>query len=51
VSIEDAAGTMKELIAEGKALHWGLSEAGVQTIRLAHATAIQSEYSMMWWQP
>jgi aryl-alcohol dehydrogenase-like predicted oxidoreductase len=55
VAIEDAAGTIQELIGEGKVRHWGLSEAGVQTIRRAHAvqplTAIQSEYSMMWRQP
>jgi aryl-alcohol dehydrogenase-like predicted oxidoreductase len=55
VPIEDVAGTVGELIQEGKVRHWGLSEAGVQTIRRAHAvlpvTAIQSEYSMMWRQP
>jgi aryl-alcohol dehydrogenase-like predicted oxidoreductase len=55
VPIEDVAGTLKDLIKEGKGKHWGLSEAGVQTIRSAHAvqplTAIQSEYSMMWRQP
>jgi aryl-alcohol dehydrogenase-like predicted oxidoreductase len=55
VPIEDVAGTVKDLIAEGKVRHWGLSEAGVSTIRRAHAvqpvTAIQSEYSMMWRQP
>ncbi len=55
VPIEDVAGAIKELMAEGKVLHWGLSEAGVQTIRRAHAeqpvTALQSEYSMMWRQP
>jgi aryl-alcohol dehydrogenase-like predicted oxidoreductase len=55
VPIEDVAGAVKELIKEGKLKHWGLSEAGVQTIRRAHAvlpvTAIQSEYSMMWRQP
>jgi len=49
VPIEDVAGTMKELIEEGKVKHFGLSEAGVQTIRRAHAaqpvTALQSEYS------
>jgi aryl-alcohol dehydrogenase-like predicted oxidoreductase len=48
VPIEDVAGTVKELIAEGKVRHFGLSEAGVQTIRRAHAvqpvTALQSEY-------
>lgn len=50
IPIEDVAGTMKELIAEGKVRHYGLSEAGAQTIRRAHAvhpvTAIQSEYSI-----
>ncbi len=55
VPIEDVAGTVQDLIKEGKVKHWGLSEAGVQTIRRAHAvvpvTAIQSEYSMMWRQP
>jgi len=48
VPIEDVAGTMKELIQEGKVKHFGLSEAGVQTIRRAHTvqplTALQSEY-------
>jgi aryl-alcohol dehydrogenase-like predicted oxidoreductase len=55
VSIEDVAGTVKELIAEGKVRHFGLSEAGVQTIRRAHAvqpmTALQSEYSLWWREP
>lgn len=55
VPIEDVAGTVGELIRAGKVKHFGLSEAGVQTIRRAHAvlpvTAIQSEYSMMWRQP
>ncbi len=55
VPIEEVAGTVKQLVHEGKVKHWGLSEAGVQTIRRAHAvlplTAIQSEYSMMWRQP
>lgn len=55
VTIEDVAGTVKELVDQGKVKHWGLSEAGVETIRRAHAvlpvTAIQSEYSMMWRQP
>jgi len=55
VPIEYVGGTIQELIKEGKIRHWGLSEAGVQTIRRAHAivpvTAIQSEYSMMWRQP
>jgi aryl-alcohol dehydrogenase-like predicted oxidoreductase len=52
VPIEDVAGTVKELIAEGKVKHFGLSEAGVQTIRRAHAVqpvaALQSEYSLWW---
>ncbi|MFJ5624603.1 aldo/keto reductase [Peribacillus loiseleuriae] len=52
VPIEEVAGVVQDLIKEGKIKHWGLSEAGVQTIRCAHAiqpvTAIQSEYSMMW---
>lgn len=55
VPIEDVAGTVKDLIAEGKARHFGLSEAGVQTIRRAHAvlpvTALQSEYSLWWREP
>jgi len=55
VPIEDVAGTVGELIQAGKVRHWGLSEAGVQTIRRAHAVkpvaALQSEYSMMWRQP
>ena len=55
VPIEDVAGTVGELIQAGKVRHWGLSEAGAQTIRRAHAVlpvaAIQSEYSMMWRQP
>jgi aryl-alcohol dehydrogenase-like predicted oxidoreductase len=55
VPIEDVAGTVKELIDEGKAKHFGLSEAGVQTIRRAHAvqpvTALQSEYSLWWREP
>jgi aryl-alcohol dehydrogenase-like predicted oxidoreductase len=55
VPIEEVAGTVKELIAEGKAKHFGLSEAGVQTIRRAHAvqpvTALQSEYSLWWRDP
>ena len=53
--IEDVAQTVKELIAEGKVRHFGLSEAGVQTIRRAHAvqpvTALQSEYSLWWREP
>lgn len=55
VPIEDVAGTVKDLIAEGKVKHFGLSEAGVRTIRRAHAaqpvTAIQSEYSLWWREP
>jgi aryl-alcohol dehydrogenase-like predicted oxidoreductase len=55
VPIEDVAGTVKELIREGKVKHFGLSEAGVQTIRRAHAvqpvTALQSEYSLWWRRP
>jgi len=55
VPIEDVAGTVKELIREGKVRHFGLSEAGVQTIRRAHAvqpvTALQSEYSLWWREP
>ena len=50
VPIEDVAGAVKELMAQGKVLHWGLSEPGLQTVRRAHAalplTAIQNEYSM-----
>ena len=53
--IEDVAGAVKELIAEGKVKHFGLSEAGARTIRRAHAvqpvTAIQSEYSLWWREP
>ena len=55
VPIEDVAGTVKELIQQGKVKHFGLSEAGVQTIRRAHAvqpvTAVQSEYSLWWREP
>jgi len=55
VPIEDVAGTVKELIAEGKVKHFGMSEAGVESIRKAHAvqpvTALQSEYSLWWRQP
>ncbi len=55
VPIEDVAGTIKDLIGEGKVKHFGLSEAGVQTIRRAHAvqpvTALQSEYSLWWREP
>lgn len=53
--IEDVAGTVKDLIAEGKVKHFGMSEAGVANIRRAHAvlpvTALQSEYSLMWREP
>ncbi|MBL8980137.1 MAG: aldo/keto reductase [Gemmatimonadetes bacterium] len=55
VPIEEVAGTVKELIREGKVRHFGLSEAGAQTIRRAHAvqpvTALQSEYSLWWREP
>jgi aryl-alcohol dehydrogenase-like predicted oxidoreductase len=55
VPIEDTAGAVKELIREGKVKHFGLSEAGVKTIRRAHAvlpvTALQSEYSLFWRTP
>jgi aryl-alcohol dehydrogenase-like predicted oxidoreductase len=55
VPIEDVAGTVKDLIAEGKVRHFGLSEAGVNTIRRANAvqpvTALQSEYSLWWREP
>jgi aryl-alcohol dehydrogenase-like predicted oxidoreductase len=55
VPMEDVAGALKELIAEGKVGHFGLSEAGVRTIRRAHAvqqvTAVQSEYSLFWRGP
>ena len=55
VPIEDVAGAVKDLIKEGKVKHFGLSEAGVKTIRKAHAvqpvTALQSEYSLWWRQP
>src|SRR6201988_656757 len=55
VPIEDVAGAVKELIQQGKVKHFGLSEAGVQTIRRAHAvqpvTALQSEYSLWWRDP
>jgi len=55
VPIEDTVGALKNLIAEGKVRHYGLSEAGVNTIRRAHAvhpmTAVQSEYSMFWRGP
>ena len=53
--IEDVAGAVQDLIQEGKVKHFGLSEAGVQTIRRAHAvqpvTAVQSEYSLWWREP
>ncbi len=55
VPIEDVAGTVKELIAQGKVKHFGMSEASVRTIRRAHAvqpvTAVQSEYSLWWRRP
>jgi len=55
VPIEEVAGVVKDLIAEGKVKHFGLSEAGAQTIRRAHAvqpvTALQSEYSLWWRKP
>ena len=55
VPIEDVAATVKELIHEGKVKHFGMSEAGVQTIRRAHivqpVAALQSEYSLWWREP
>src|SRR4051794_14471254 len=55
VPIEDVAGAIKNLMAEGKVLHWGLSEMGLNTLRRAHAelpvTAVQNEYSMLWRGP
>jgi len=55
VPIEDVAGTIKDLIKQGKVLHYGLSEPGLQTVRRAHAvhpvTAIQNEYSLLWRGP
>jgi aryl-alcohol dehydrogenase-like predicted oxidoreductase len=55
VPIEEVAGTVKQLIQEGKVKHFGLSEAGVQSIRKAHSiqpvTALQSEYSLLWREP
>jgi len=55
VPIEEVAGTVRDLIAEGKVRHFGLSEAGVKTIRRAHAVqpvaALQSEYSLWWREP
>lgn len=55
IPIEDVVGTIKDLIKEGKVLHYGLSEPGIQTVRRAHAihpvTAIQNEYSLLWRGP
>jgi aryl-alcohol dehydrogenase-like predicted oxidoreductase len=55
VPIEDVAGAVKKLMDQGKVLHWGLSEMGLQTLRRAHAalpvTAVQSEYSLLWRGP
>ena len=55
VPIEDVAGAVKELMADGKVLHWGLCEMGPKTLRRAHAalpvTAVQNEYSMLWRGP
>jgi aryl-alcohol dehydrogenase-like predicted oxidoreductase len=55
VPIEDVAGAVQELMAQGKVRHWGLSEMGLQTLRRAHAalpvTAVQNEYSMLWRGP
>src|SRR5690606_1306057 len=55
VPIEDVAGAIRDLIAEGKVKHFGLSEAGAETIRRAHAVqrvaALQSEYSLWWREP
>jgi aryl-alcohol dehydrogenase-like predicted oxidoreductase len=55
VPIEDVAGAVKDLISQGKVLHWGLSEMGLKTLRRAHAvlpvTAVQNEYSMLWRGP
>ena len=55
VPMSDVAGTVKDLMAEGKVLHWGLSEAGAKSIRAAHAvcpvSAVQSEYSLIWREP
>lgn len=55
VPIEDVAGAVGDLMAQGKVLHWGLSEMGLKTLRRAHAaqpvTAVQSEYSMLWRGP
>ena len=55
VPMEDVAGTVRDLVNEGKVKHWGLSEAGIKNIRKAHAvlpvTALQSEYSLWWREP
>lgn len=55
IPIEDVAGAVKDLMTQGKVLHWGMSEMGVKTLRRAHAllpvTAVQSEYSMLWRGP
>ncbi|HEU4375380.1 MAG TPA: aldo/keto reductase [Telluria sp.] len=55
VPIEDVAGAVKDLMAQGKILHWGLSEMGPKTLRRAHASlpvaAVQNEYSMLWREP
>ncbi len=55
IPIEEVAGAVKDLMAQGKVLHWGLSEMGLNTLRRAHAelpiTAVQSEYSMLWRGP
>jgi len=55
IPIEDVAGAVKDLIGQGKVLHWGLSEMGLKTLRRAHAelpvTAVQNEYSMLWRGP
>ena len=55
VPIEDVAGAVKDLMSQGKVLHWGLSEMGPNTLRRAHAalplTAVQNEYSMLWRGP
>lgn len=55
IPIEDVAGAVKDLMAEGKVLHWGLSEMGLNTLRRAHAelpvSAVQNEYSMLWRGP
>jgi aryl-alcohol dehydrogenase-like predicted oxidoreductase len=55
VPIEDVAGAVKDLMADGKVLHWGLSEMGLGTLRRAHATlpvaAVQNEYSILWRGP